>query len=156
METIRPIPRGPDERGAPMRHPHVLPVRSTLTAALYRILSAFPIAAFSLTVVTDFAYWQTANLLWLHFSEWLLFAGIVFGILAATVRLVEAATGSLRLPVFYYVAGAVVLILATLNNFVHTEDGITAVIPYGLALSILTVATMAVTGLFGRVGGRYA
>jgi uncharacterized membrane protein len=156
METIRPIQHVPDESGYRMGRPHVLPVRSTLAGSLYRTLSSFPIAAFSLTVVTDVAYWQTANLLWLHFSEWLLFAGIVFGILAAIVRLVDAATGWLRLPVFYYVAGAVVLVLAMLNNFVHTEDGITAVIPYGLTLSILTVAAMAVTGLFGRVGGRYA
>lgn len=156
METIRPIPPGPDERGYSIGRPHVPPVRPTLVRSLYRILSAFPIAAFSLTVATDFAYWQTANLLWLHFSEWLLFTGIVFGILAAIVRLVEAATGWLRLSVFYYVAGAVVLVLATLNNFVHTEDGITAVIPYGLTLSILTVVAMAVTALVGRIGGRYA
>lgn len=154
METIRPMPYSHDERRDQIVHPHAgFP---TLTGSLYRILSAFPIAAFSLTVVTDLAYWQTANLLWLHFSEWLLFAGIVFAVFATIVRLVEAATGWLRLSVFYYVAGAVVLILATLNNFVHTEDGITAVIPYGLTFSILTVAAMAATGMLGRFGGRHA
>lgn len=127
-----------------------------LAGGLYRLLSAFPIAAFSLVVLTDLAYWQTANLLWLHFSEWLLFAGIVFGVLAAVVRLVEAAVGWSRFSPLYYVGGLVVLVLAAINNFIHTEDGITAVMPYGLTVSILTVLAMAATGLLGRLGGRHA
>lgn len=139
-----------------MSYSYATPAHPTLASSAYRIFCAFPIAAFSLTVATDLAYWRTANLLWLHFSEWLLFAGIVFAGLAAIVRLVQAAVGRLRFSVLYYVAGLVVLVLATLNNFIHTADGITAVMPYGLTLSILTVAAMAVTGLFGRIGARYA
>lgn len=117
----------------------------------YRILSAFPIAAFTLTVVTDIAYWRTANLQWLHFSEWLLFAGIVFAGIAGLVRLL----GGIRFPWPYYVAGLVVLVLATLNNFIHTADGITAVMPYGLTVSVLTVLAMCVTAFFGRIGVRH-
>ena len=41
----------------------------------------FPIACFSLALLTDVAYSQTVNLQWLHFSEWLLLAGLVFGAL---------------------------------------------------------------------------
>ncbi|KAA0970270.1 DUF2231 domain-containing protein [Aureimonas fodinaquatilis] len=137
-------------------YPYVKYAPPTFAGSAYRIISAFPIAAFSLTIVTDVAYWQTANLLWLHFSEWLLFAGIIFGVLAALVRVLEAFTGGTRHKAAYYIAGAAVLLLALVNNFVHTADGITAVIPYGLALSILTAVAMCAAGLFGRIGGHYA
>jgi hypothetical protein len=50
---------------------------------VYRALVAFPIATFTLTVVSDIVFLQTSNLLWLHFSEWLLFAGLVVGVVAA-------------------------------------------------------------------------
>lgn len=139
-----------------MSDDYAVPVRPTATGPVYRVLSAFPIAAFTLTVVTDLAYWRTANLLWLHFSEWLLFAGISFGVLAGIVRLVEAATGRVRLPFLYYVAGAAVLILATINNFLHTADGITAVMPWGLTASVLTVVAMLLAGVAGRIGDRHA
>ena len=139
-----------------MNHTQAIPVRPNAASSAYRILSAFPIAAFSLTVLTDLAYWRTANLLWLHFSEWLLFSGIVFAGLAALVRLAQAATHAPRLAWPYYVAGLAVLVLATLNNFIHTEDGITAVMPYGLTVSVLTVLAMAATAFFGRTGARHA
>lgn len=125
--------------------------RITAADSTYRILSAFPIAAFTLTVATDAAYWRTANLQWLHFSEWLLFAGIVFAGLAGLVRLL----GGIRFRWPYYVAGLFVLVLATLNNFIHTADGITAVMPYGLTVSVLTVLAMCLTAFFGRIGARH-
>lgn len=125
--------------------------RITAADSTYRILSAFPIAAFTLTVATDADYWRTANLQWLHFSEWLLFAGIVFAGLAGLVRLL----GGIRFRWPYYVAGLFVLVLATLNNFIHTADGITAVMPYGLTVSVLTVLAMCLTAFFGRIGARH-
>lgn len=47
------------------------------------------------------------------------------------------------------IAGVVVLLLATWNNFAHTADGYTAVVPYGLTLSIVTVLAMLMTGWLG-------
>lgn len=134
-----------------MSYTHAPPVRIRMVDSTYRVLSAFPIAAFTLTLASDLAYWRTANLQWLHFSEWLLFAGIGFAGLAALVRLL----GGIRFPWPYYVAGLAVLVLATLNNFIHTADGITAVMPYGLTVSGLTVLAMCLTGFFGRIGGRH-
>lgn len=116
---------------------------------IYRTLTAFPIAAFSLTVLTDIAYWRTENLLWLHFSEWLLLAGLVFGILAAVFLGVMAIAGRVRIFWPHAVAGLVVLLLAAWNNFVHTADGWTAVVPSGLTLSVVTVLAMMVTGWLG-------
>lgn len=123
---------------------------------LYVTLLAFPIAGFSLTVLTDIAYWRTLNLLWLHFSEWLLLAGLVFGILAVLVRGIDHLTRSMWPPWPSVVGAIVVLLLAAINSFIHTADGWTAVIPYGLTASVLTVLAMIVTAWFARMGVRHA
>lgn len=116
---------------------------------IYRALVAFPIATFSLTVVTDLAYLQTSNLLWLHFSEWLLFAGLVVGIVAAIYLAIICLVRRSRPSRLHALFGVVALILAALNSFIHTADGWTAVMPYGLATSIATVIAMLLAGWFG-------
>jgi uncharacterized membrane protein len=112
-------------------------------------LLSFPVACFTLTVLTDIAYWQTLNLLWLHFSEWLLFAGLVFGALALVVLAIDFALSRVRPAWSAVLAGIAVLLLATLNSFVHTADGWTAVMPYGLALSALTLVVMMAAAWLG-------
>ena len=124
----------------------------TTDSPSYRALVAFPIATFSLTVLTDIAYLQTSNLLWLHFSEWLLLAGLVVGIIAA-LFLAGVSVVQRRRPAWLHaLGGLVVLLLAALNSFIHTADGWTAVMPYGLVTSIATVVAMILTGFLGRWG----
>ncbi len=129
-----------------------VPPFSWTASPVYRVLTAFPIACFSLTVLTDLAYLQTSNLLWLHFSEWLLLAGIVFGVLAGIFYAALGLAGRLRPSWPHALGGLAVLLLATLNSFIHTADGRTAVAPFGLWTSVATVAAMAVTGWLGRRG----
>ncbi len=121
----------------------------------YRFLVSFPIAGFSLTVLTDIAYWQTSNLLWLHFSEWLLFAGLVFGVLAALVAVANLLIWKTSPSWIAAVGWVAVFLLAVLNSFIHTGDGWTAVVPYGMAASIATVVLMSITGWFGRKGATH-
>lgn len=129
--------------------------RDAALRPLHSTLRSFPIACFSLALASDIVYWRTSNLLWLHFSEWLLLAGLVFGVLA----LLACALGYLMRrsgpPWLAVLGGIVVLVLAAINNFVHTADGWTAVVPYGLALSAATVLAMIVTAWFGRTGVRH-
>ena len=120
--------------------------------AIHATLLAFPIACFSLTVVTDAAYWWTENLLWLHFSEWLLLAGLLIGAIKLLVRIIDVPVRKVRPSWLAVLGGIVVLLLATVNSFIHTTDGWTAVVPYGLTLSIVTVLVMIVTAWFGRFG----
>lgn len=122
---------------------------------VHTTLLAFPIACFTLTVLTDIAYWQTLNLLWLHFSEWLLLAGLVFGGLELLARLAALLFRKRRPSWLAVFGGIAVMLLAIVNSFVHTADGWTAVVPYGLALSVLTVLAMMITGWFGRMGVRH-
>jgi uncharacterized membrane protein len=121
--------------------------------ALRAIFMPFPVACFTLTLLTDIFFWQTSNLLWSHFSSWLLLAGVVFGALAALAGVVDLLVGRLRAPDPVWplaIGGAVVLALAFVNSLVHAGDGWTAVVPYGLILSAVTVVVMAVIAWFCR------
>lgn len=116
---------------------------------IHRLLAAFPIACFTLALATDIAYWRTSNLMWLEFSAWLLLAGIVVGVAAALFGaiyyLVRFGGRAVRLGWPAALGTLVVLILAFFNNLAHAADGWTAIMPWGLTLSGLTVLAMLVT-----------
>ena len=120
---------------------------------IHGMLVVFPIACFTLTLFTDLAYWQTSNLMWQHFSAWLLFAGLVIGVLAALAGMIDVITNARirAIPtIWVHVIGNIcVLILAFVNSLVHAGDGWTGVVPWGLTLSAVTVALMLVTAWLG-------
>jgi len=120
--------------------------------AIHTTLRALPIACFPLALASDIAYAQTSNLLWLHFSEWLLFAGIVGVALALIAVVIDLLFRRVRPSWFAVLMGVVVFVLALVNNLVHTRDGWTAVVPMGLGLSIATVIALLLTAWFGRKG----
>jgi uncharacterized membrane protein len=129
--------------------PILRPPRHPIHAAVV----PFPSVCFTLVLLTDIAYWRTGHLMWLEFSSWLLFAGIVTGVLAAIVGTVDAlvrrrrgATGGW----LHGVGSLLVLALAFVNNLVHAADGWTAVWPWGLVLSAATVLLVVVTAWLGR------
>ena len=129
---------------------------STATIAghpIHAMLVPFPIACFTLTLLTDIAYWRTSYLMWQHFSEWLLFAGLVFGVLAGLAGAVDFLSRRevrAQRPAWPHAIGnVVVLILAFINSLVHAGDGWTAVVPWGLILSAVTVLLLLVTGWLG-------
>lgn len=129
---------------------------AALAEAFHQMFRALPIACFPLALAADLAYLRTSNLLWLHFAEWLLFAGIVgvgFALLACGIDLLLR---RVRPSWTAILMGLVVFLLALVNNFVHTADGWTAVMPMGIGLSIATVAAMLITAWFARGGYRHA
>ena len=112
-----------------------------VVAPIYLLLFPIPVVCFVAALVTDIAYSASAYLMWLHFSEWLIAAGLAFGGLAALALLIEffasrsiraGAIGWTHLVLFY-----VALIVELMNAFVHTIDGWTAVVPTGMTLSII-------------------
>ncbi len=121
---------------------------------VHAMLDHFPIVCFLLTLLTDIAYWRSSNLMWQHFSEWLLFVGVSLGGLAFILVLIDVAfrpaLRATRLAWPYIIGVVVTLVLAMLNNFVHATDGWVGVVPWGLTLSVLTVIAVLVTAWFGR------
>jgi len=130
---------------------------STVTVAgqpIHSMLVQFPVVCFTLALFTDLAYWRTANLMWQNFSSWLLFAGLVFGALAAIAGIIDflfrSGVRAYRPAWPHAIGSLIVLGLALLNSFVHAGDGWTAVVPWGLVLSAATVIVMIVSDWFGR------
>jgi uncharacterized membrane protein len=120
---------------------------------IHPLLVPFPIVCFTGALLTDIAYARTADIMWSNFSAWLLAAGIIMGVLAALAGMIDF-IGNRRVraqkPAWPHLLGnLVVLALALWNNFIHSRDAWTSVVPTGLVLSALTVALMLVTAWLG-------
>jgi uncharacterized membrane protein len=131
-------------------------LRSTAQIArrpIHPMLVPIPIVCFIGALVTDIAYALTAEMMYADFSAWLLFVGIIFGVLAAIAGLIDFLSNRLirqQGPAWPHLVGNLaVLVVAFFNNLIHTRDGWTSVMPTGLILSIVTVLILPVTGWLG-------
>jgi len=131
-------------------------IHSTARIAMHPIhpmLVPFPIVCFVGTLLSDVAYWRTAETMWANFSAWLVTIGVIMGFLAAIAGAVDFIGNRLvraQRPAWPHVIGnIVVLILATFNMLVHSRDGWTSIVPTGLILSALVVLTLLFTGWMG-------
>lgn len=120
---------------------------------IHPMLVPIPIVCFIGALVTDIAYWATAQMMWADFSSWLLFVGLIFGVLAAIAGLTDFLGNRLirtQTQVWPHLLGnLIVLILAFFNVLIHTRDAWTSVVPTGIILSIVTVLILPVTGWLG-------
>lgn len=121
---------------------------------IYAMLLPVPVVCFLGALVTDVAYLKSGgNLLWLSFSTWLLLAGLLFGVVAALVLLIDMVrspgmrdgTGWAHL---LFLSAA--LLVEFFSIFVHERDGWTAVVPIGLTLSIVGAALILIAGWLRR------
>jgi uncharacterized membrane protein len=125
-----------------------------VTAPLYLLLFPIPVILFIAALATDIVYAKTGNIMWLNFAEWLISAGLLFGAIAAVVLIVEfiasRAIRTGRVGWAHLVLFFAALVVELFNMFFHTRDGYTAVVPAGMALSIVGVllALAAVATLF--------
>ena len=90
---------------------------------------------------------------WSNFSVWLIAAGLITGGLAALAGLIDFA-GDQRIrrigaAKVHMIINLSVWVIELFNVFVHSRDGWTSVVPTGIALSIVAVALLAVSGWLG-------
>jgi uncharacterized membrane protein len=124
---------------------------------LCAIPAAFAMSCLVAALATDIAYWQTANVMWVDFSDWLITTGVVVGYIALLVALIEFFTVRRfrRWPAWPATVGYVIaLVIATVDLLVHTRDAWTAVVPWGLALSALVVLILLAAGWMRRAARR--
>jgi len=91
--------------------------------------------------------------MWADFSAWLVTVGVIMGFLAAIVGAIDFLSNRLirAQPAAspHAIGNIVLLILATLNMFVHSRDARTSVVPWGLTFSAAVVLIMLFTGRMG-------
>lgn len=131
--------------------------RSSAAGALHRFLGGFPTAFFTLSLLTDYTYMQSANLQWQYFSIWLITAALILGGLAVLAGIVDWATGGARGRrgvLWHFGLTVVALIVGLINAFIHSRDGWVAVVPEGILLSLLTVILLYAGGIVAGVMDR--
>ena len=120
---------------------------------LHAMLVPIPIACFVGTLVTDLAYWRTANMQWANFSAWMLTVGLVVAVFAVLAGLVdvlgERRIRRLRAAWIHVLGNGLVIVLSIINALVHSRDAYSSVAPTGLILSTLVVLILLVTGWNG-------
>jgi uncharacterized membrane protein len=144
---------------------HAPAVGAAFGRSAYAVLVAFPVVCFTLALLTDLAYFRTTNLMWTEFSAWLLLAGAIFAALSALAGAIEylrnRTTINPDVALAHAIGNVAILILAFFNNLIHSRDGWTSVVPWGITLSALTVFIILATASYGaalvhhlRVRGR--
>lgn len=136
-----------------MNESHPRSAASIAAHPIHPMLVAFPLACFSGALISDIAYWRTAQIQWSNFSAWLIAAGLLLGAVAAVAGLIGFAAhraNRAQRPAWPQVLGYVVaLVLACFNMFVHSRDGWTSVVPTGLTLSALVVLILVASAWLG-------
>jgi uncharacterized membrane protein len=135
---------------------HTTGIPSTAAVAghpIHPALIPFPIAFLIGALASDLGYWWTADPLWARASLWLVGAGLVTGALAAVFGLIDFLTiGRAREHTAGWVhalGNSAALALALVSLLLRLGDEAAAALPWGLMLSAVTTATLAVTGYTG-------
>jgi uncharacterized membrane protein len=117
------------------------------------MLVSVPIVCFIGALLTDITYAVSAEMMWADFSAWLLTVGFIIGVLAALAGLTDfigsRGIRSVGAAWLHLIGNLIVLVLAFFNVLIHTRDAWTSVMPMGLALSVITVLILPVTGWLG-------
>ncbi len=113
---------------------------------LHRLLYGLAASSLFLALLTDLAYFASSDFLWVDMSDWLVTTGVVVGVVALIVGIVETiAAPRWRRPSWgFALACLATLAVAALNMLVHTRDGLTSVVPLGMGLSALTTLLLIV------------
>lgn len=131
----------------------IIPRITIAGVPIHAMLVPFPIACFTGALLTDIAYFNTAEIQWANFSAWLLAFGVFMGGIAALFGLIDLFRQKSPKPTIAWAhmgGNIALLIFALINNFVHARDGWTSVVPTGIILSAVTVMIMLVTGFLGH------
>ncbi|WP_454886804.1 DUF2231 domain-containing protein [Sphingomonas oryzagri] len=99
---------------------------------------------------TDYMYSSNSLMQWANFSAWLITGGLILALISAIVLILDfvlGRAGPIRWLDFGLLAAAAVL--SIVNDFIHTRDGWTSVVPSGITISAIVTILLVVAGLRG-------
>jgi uncharacterized membrane protein len=117
------------------------------------MLIPFPLAFFVAAFVCDLAFSQTGDAFWAPAALWLIGAGLVTAALAAVVGLVDVLSEpriQALSDAWWHAGGnALAVVIQLFNWYLRYTSSDAAVVPTGLALSLLVVCILLFTGWKG-------
>ena len=131
-------------------------VPSTVSVAghpIHPILVQFPVAFLVGALLADIVYWLTDDTFWARASFWLIVGGLLGGVAAALTGILDF----LRIervrkrtagwaPLFLNVG---VLVLTIINLLIRLGNPVSALLPWGLILSVIVATLLGVSGWYG-------
>jgi uncharacterized membrane protein len=117
-----------------------------VASAVFNLLNPIPFGLFVAVMIFDIVYANTAEVLWVKSSAWLVSLGLIFAIVPRLINLGFVWFGKNRAPLAAKVdfwLNVVAVVTALVNAFVHSRDAYAA-IPDAVWLSVATVVAMAV------------
>jgi uncharacterized membrane protein len=126
---------------------------SISTPPIHLILIPLPVASLLAVLATDVAYWLTRDPLWAQASFWLVATGLVTGPTAGVVGLIDfmnVEDGAPAIARWVHIMGMGMVLLVTLVSFLlRSTAPEAAIVPWGLALAVVTVVLLAVGAWYG-------
>lgn len=120
---------------------------------IHPMLIHFPVAALLGLIGTDLAYVLTGDYFWARAGIWLVGVGVIGGWVSGTVGLLDllivAKIRRLITAWCHAILAVMLLSLATLNWLLRIGQADAAIMPWGLYLSLVCGATIALTSLLG-------
>ncbi|MGQ7263412.1 DUF2231 domain-containing protein [Vreelandella sp. V005] len=119
---------------------------------LHPVMIHFPVAALLALVASDIGFLLSGDEFWLRASLWLAGVGAFGGWIASTAGIIDLVTvpriRRLITGWSHAIVAVVMLSLASLNWLLRFNDA-SAILPWGLAVSLVTAGLIAVAGLLG-------
>ncbi|WP_404474227.1 DUF2231 domain-containing protein [Vreelandella venusta] len=119
---------------------------------LHPVMIHFPVAALMALVASDLAYWYTNDPFWLRSGLWLAGVGAFGGWIASIAGIIDLVTvARIRRLITgwsHAIVAVVMLSLASFNWLLRFNEP-SAVLPWGLTVSLLTGALIALVGWLG-------
>lgn len=131
-------------------------IRSTASVAghpLHPMIIPFPIALLVILPVVDFAFAFTSDPFWARAGLWLAGAGLLSGLIAASVGLIDFITLPIvrrhRAAWIHAVGNGMAMAVTFVSFWMRLEDPVAAVVPSGILLSIVVAIILTITGWYG-------
>lgn len=139
-----------------MSKPHAQPIPSRvaiLQHPLHPMVVVFPISFLLSTPVSDMLFWWRGEDFWAQVSFWLSVAGLAMGSLAALLGLADfLLMKQVRQHVAawsHMIVGIMVLSLAATNLNLRWDDPASAVLPWGMVVSVVLALMVMIAGWLG-------
>jgi uncharacterized membrane protein len=117
---------------------------------VHPILVIFPVAFLSAAAGSDIGYWLTEDFFWARASMWLIGLGGLSGIMAALLGIadfIRVKKVRQRTAGWAHMSINIIVLVMTFINFgLRLEDPQTAILPTGIALSLIVATLLAIGG----------